>query len=247
MTKQTVALLPFLTPHKAFESCSVFHPAGLPAKQSRKADAPFKESTDYTGYHSVKMAASFTHVIFATIPSVLTPAGATLKALLSTYVDSSNVLAEVECFDEEGPKTIMEQVERAFTVFDGYNSVTVVMPYQLINLTNPFDGEGEATFAYSHGGLNYDRKMIPEGVGIYCKDENLKDAVATSVGYYNELDEIVKGNYTKMLSCVEIMRGDFELHLATAGEDKYNLAKFLQKTLVGKRGVLVNPNGNAFI
>lgn len=244
--KGLVVLLPFATPHTAYKKWGVFHPACHLSPRDRKSKE-FDETKDYSGFDSVMFATRLSHTVVATIPPKTTVVGMMLEELLATYVDPNNILAEIERV-EHAEDSIASQVEAAFNAVPSADKILVVWPYQIFNSEEPLpDHEpGNYSFSFSHPMLNLRRDMIPEAIGISVVDESkevqadLKDAVAIK-----DLDTLLKGSYTRILTSVEIRREDFDAHKGTP--EYPDLVPLIKRTLAGKPGLLTNPNGHQFI
>jgi len=243
----SVVLLPFATPHLGvFKSCKVFHPAAHPSKPADSTEG-LNETKDYSGYSSVKIASMISHTVIATIPSKSTVAGLVLDSLLGSFINTDNILAEVERI-EVTDCSIASQVKVAFEAQTHAKSVVVVWPYQVFNRNQAFSGNGVADFAYTHPMANIKRGSLAECVVVAQEGDGLaseNEIVCKDVLAYEAVDDLIKGHYTRVVSIVALRRDDFE---AFVHSPEYpDLSKLLKKTLVGKRGVLVNPQESDFI
>ncbi len=215
----------------------------------KKKGNHFDETKDYVGYGSVKLASSLSHTVIATIPPKSTPAGMAIDALLSTFVNPENILSEVERVEyTDEDRSIAGQIKAALAAEPNATHVAVIWPYQTLNLEQPLmGGEGEATFAFTHPMIGGERLSITEGYGVVPEGSaGDTEITAKDVSLYAELDEFVRGPYTRMISLVEFSREDFEEWVATTTEYP-KLEGLMKKTLAGKRGFIVNPQGNSFI
>ncbi len=245
--KGVVVLLPFATPHKAYKKWGVFHPATIPYAQDRRASS-FDEMKDYIGFESVKFATKISHTVVATIPPKSTVCGHALEELLSLYTDPNNILAEIERI-EHHEDSIASQVEAAFNAVPNANSVLVIWPYQMFHPEDQMvsgTAEYNAAFTFSHPMLNLRRDAIPEAIGVAVADETQENTVeCKDVATLRDLDAMLKGSYTRVITSVEIFRDDF---FAFRTEPEYpDLSMLLKRTLAGKRGILTNHNGHSFI
>jgi len=241
-----IVLLPYATPHQNFKfPWGAYHPAAALYQKDQGATL-INEATDYVAYSSVHVASCLSHTVVATIPSKTTISGMMLDHVLSTFVNPENILAEVERLECD-ETTIAGQIKAAFDFYQHATRVLVIWPYQVFPNRNIIAADGDAKFAYSHPMLNVKPSKIPECVvvsAVVASNGNGDDIECHDVQEYKELDTLLKGHYTRVLSMVELNRDEF--FDFTSSPTYPNLTLLIKKTLVGKRGVMVGQ-GHQFI
>jgi len=247
MSKPQIVLLPFATPHSFFKKGGVFHPAALPM-QVEKRPKDFNETVSYTSYSAVKLAGSISTMVVATIPSKTTVAGMALDQLLSGFIDPVNILAEVERIEHDGD-SIASQVTAGFNAYQGIDKLVLIWPYQMFDHEKPMAFTGEVTMGHTHPMLSINKDHIPECVVFSVTDETEKDqtqCTVKNVMKLSDVDTMIKGSFTRVISVVDIMRDEWNVWQQTA-QDPEDISEFLAKTLPGTQAGLVNPDGNQFI
>lgn len=241
-----IAIVPFNSRHPNFKHVGAFHPFTLPLKSNDKKVSVLDESKGYSARTAILLAGRLSPNIVATLPDKDYAWTYAAKELLATYCDPNNILAEVEkVYTSE--ESIAGQVKAAFEAFPGARSAVIIWPYQMFHDESPINGPGEATFLFSHPNLNVKRFDVPECIVLSAEDQGggEEEMTCKDAMLYSEVDEMLRGNYVRTLSMVEIERSAFEAFVA--GPDYPNIVPFLRETLKGKRGVMANPNGHSFI
>lgn len=243
----SIVLLPLATPHTYFTKGGVFHAYCLPQQFNRKAK-DLNQTTDYIGYSAVKFASKLSDQIVATIPPKTTVVGLMLDQLLDGFVDTNNILSQVERLEVD-TDSIVSQVRATFAANSHEDKIVLIWPYQIFNAETPLaSGDGGFVLGYTHPNASINKPNVPEAICFDVAEatDESGEVVVKTVMKFSEVDEMLRGNFTRFLSLVEIERDDFNVFEATAA-DKEDIFELIKKSITGKRAVLVNPQGNQFI
>lgn len=243
-----LVVLPFATPHGSFEQWGVFHPMTLMMTKldNSKKVKVCNQTKDYSGYSSVKLASCLSSNVVAVIPPKTTIAGLTLDALISTFVDTENILTEVDRVELlDSDCSIANQVRLALTQAPSTTQITVCWPYQMFgdiwkNSSDILELANKNNVAFCHELLPFNRSNVAECVVVSVDEGTCKNVMA-----YQYIDEMLRGHFQRVVSLASFSRSDFEEFASSP--DFPDMSKLLKKTLTGRSGLLVQPEGHRFI
>lgn len=243
-----IALIPALTPHQSFSVGGVFHPLTL--LLGYKPGFLVDEKSTYSGYSGMHLGSMASNTVVVTVPGTNSVWKTVLKKLAEDFVNADNILAEAEILelDDHNPiaTTIAYQVQRTFAAYPGAKRIMLIWPYQMMSVKTPILGTGAMDYTFTHHNLNVMRKLVPECLVLAAEDDGQEaEMVCKGVVSYEDVDDLLKPMYRRVLSSVEIPRDMFEYYANT--QDFPNMQKLVQQLIVGKRGVVMNHKDFAFL
>lgn len=231
-----------MTPHMSFSPNGVYHPLTL--LMGYKPGVITDEKSAYSGYSSLFFGSMVSNTVVVAIPFGDAKVWVhNLRHLVSNFVNADNILAETELLELDPARsdsgTIARQVKEAFDAYPSAARIMLIWPYQMVCAKQPIMATGNIHFTYTHHNLNVQRRFVPECIVLAPEDKDAEsEMVCKSVVAHADVDDILKAMYTRVLSTCEIHREEFMAYVGTT--DYPNMQPFLQKTLVGKRGALMN-------
>ena len=239
-----VSLIPACTPHPSFSPEGVFHPMTL--LEGYKPGKTIEERVAYSGYSSIYFGSLASNTVAITVPQADSAWKKNLVQLASQFVDPANILAEVEILeaasDVDQWNTIAAQLGATFSFYKGANRVWLIWPYQTLDVKQPMLGskKSDVHFTYTHQNLIVQRKYVPECISLMPEDKDSEnEMVCKSVSAYADVDDILKGAFTRCLSAVEVRRDEYD-RWRKDSPTSYDIQELMKIVLVGKKGVLMN-------